>query len=131
MLAPLIEIAVLIAAGLILYRFHRQMLQALRRFDARNRARKIQEIRDRGDHLAHFRHTLQRAEEQVEEVSTIVVADERTGTDATRYLFEGEQFATKDDAERARQDKVRALARNFYLELPGALAQRRKDSRLH
>jgi len=130
-LQPLIEVVLLIAAGLLLYRFHRQMLAGLKRFDARNRARRVQEIHDRGDALAHFRHTLARAEEQVEPVSEIVVTDERTATDVTRYLFEGEQFQSRADAERVRADKVRALARKFYMELPAALAARRGDGRLN
>ena len=80
--------------------------------------------------LAHFRHTLARAEEQVEDVSEISVADPRTGTPVTRFLFEGEQFAMRSDAERVRAEKVRKLARDFYMELPAALAARRKDGKL-
>jgi len=41
------------------------------------------------------------------------MGDERTGTPVTRYLFEGEQFATRAEAERVRADKVRSLARTF------------------
>jgi len=37
----------------------------------------------------------------------------------------------KKDAENARADKVRALARKFYMELPAALAARRDDGRLN
>ena len=40
----------------------------------------------------------------------------------TRYVFEGEQFATRLEAERARAEKIRAIARAFYVELPAALA---------
>jgi len=130
-LYPLLEAAILILAGILIYRFHRPVLAALKRFDAQNRARQIQDLRDRTDQLAHFRHTLTRAEEQVETVGEIVVADTRTGTPVIRYLFEGEQFATKAEAENARAEKVRALARTFYLDLPAALAARRGDSRLN
>ncbi len=62
-----------------------------------------QEMRDRADSLAHFRHTLKLAEEQVEEVGEIDAIDERLGTPVTRYVFEGELFATRDEAEAARQ----------------------------
>jgi hypothetical protein len=39
-------------------------------------------------------------------------------------------FATCGEAERARADRVRKLARDFYLELPSALAARREDGKL-
>ena len=105
-------------------------MAALRRFDRQNQSRKVAELRDRTDILAHFRHTMARAEEQVEEVSEITVADERTGTPVTRFVFEGEHFATRGDAERVRADKVRKLARDFYMDLPAALAARREDGKL-
>jgi hypothetical protein len=130
-LYPLLQAAALILAGLLLYRFHRPILAALKQFDAENRARKVQELRDKTDALAHFRHTLSRAEEQVESVSEISLADARTGTPVTRFLFEGQRFATRTEAERVRAEKVRALARSFYLDLPAALAARRDDGRLH
>ncbi len=74
------------------------MLGAFRRFDARTRERIASEREDRADALAHFRHTLKLAEEQVEEVSTVTVPDERTGMPVTRYLFEGETFLREEDA---------------------------------
>jgi len=129
-LYPLLPITVLIVAGLFLYRYHRPVMAALKRFDRENRDRKVAELRDRTDMLAHFRHTIARAEEQVEEVGEISVSDARTGTQVTRFLFEGEQFATRGEAERVRADKVRKLARDFYLELPTALAARRQDGKL-
>jgi hypothetical protein len=55
----------------------------------------------------------------------------KTGTAVTRYTFEGERFATRRDAERVREERVRALARKFYMELPAALAARREDGRLN
>ena len=126
----LLTTAAVIFAGLLVYRYRAEIMTALRRFDRRNRDRIEQEIRDKTDSLAHFRHTLGRAEEQVEKVSEIVVSDSRTATPVTRFVFEGEQFATRTDAERVRADKVRALARTFYVELPAALAARREDGKL-
>jgi|SRR5579871_1577867 len=127
----LFEMAAVIIVGTLFYRYHRQVLARLRRFDAANRARREQEIRDRYDALAHFRHTLSRAEEQVEPVNEVELRDERTGTPVKRFVFEAETFATKAEAERVREAKVRALARNFYLELPRALAARPGDGRLN
>jgi hypothetical protein len=94
--------------------------------------RRIQDQeREKTDPLAHYRETLRTAEEQVEEVSELTVADARLGTPITHYIFEGEHFFQREDAERARAERVRAIARGFYVELPTALAQRRSDDKLH
>lgn len=114
----------LVLAAILAYRFHRGILGALSRFDARNVARKTQEARDRHDRLAHYRHTVQLAEEQVDVVTEIAVPDERTGSPVSRFLFAGEVFASREDAEAARQDAVVAKAREFYVELPAALSRR-------
>jgi hypothetical protein len=47
-----------------------------------------------------------------------------------RYLFEGEQFASEADALAVRSDKVLAIARGFYVDLPAALRARKEDDRL-
>jgi hypothetical protein len=119
-----------IIAGLLFYRFWPAIFAALKRFDDQNRARIESERRDRRDSLAHYRHTLSIAEEQVEEVGEIEVRDERTAVPVKRYLFEGERFAERREAEHARAEKVRALARKFYMELPAALAARKGDGKL-
>jgi uncharacterized protein (DUF1684 family) len=126
----LIFASLFILVGIVVYRFHRQIFEGLRRFDADNRARIESQFKDRSDATAHFRHTLGLAEEQVEPVSAVTVSDERTATPVTRYLFEGETFVDERDAKRAREDKVRAIARAFYVELPAALAARRGDGKL-
>ena len=126
----LLETALFLLAAILIYGFRDRIVARLSRFDASNRERIVNEQRDRADSLAHFRHTLSRAEEQVEAISELTVSDSRTGTPVTRYLFEGEQFATRMEAERARADKVRALARSFYMELPKALAERKGDGKL-
>jgi hypothetical protein len=125
----LVTTAVIIA-GLVAYRYQHVVLNALRRFDARNVKRIADQERERNDPVAHFRHTLETAEEQVETVSEISVSDPRTAMMVTRYVFEGEQFATRADAERVRAEKVRAIARGYYMDLPIALSERRKD-KLH
>jgi hypothetical protein len=130
-LRDLLTTSAFIAVMLVVYRFRHDIAAALARFDRRNVQRLADEQRDRSDPIAHFRHTLKVAEEQVEEVSEINVADERLGTPVTRFVFEGEQFASRFDAERVRAEKIRAIARGFYVELPRALAQRKQDDKLN
>jgi len=129
-MSDLIEVAVLIFAGLALYAARRPILAALRRFDARNIARRRQELADRHDQLAHYKHTLRLAEEQVEEIHEFAGQDERTAQPVTRYVFEGETYASRDEAEAARQQSIVAKARDFYVELPAALIHRGKG-KLH
>ena len=119
-----------VLAGILVYRYHREILAVFQRFDARNRARIEEEERDRSDNLAHFRHTLKLADEQVEQVSEVRYSDSRTATPLVAYIFEGQRFASRERAEEARADKVRAKARTFYTELPIALTSR-EDDRLH
>jgi len=96
--------------------FYRFGIPWLKRFDQANVARIAQQERDKADTNAHFRHALDVANEQVEEVQEI-----KTG-DLTRYLFEAEAFATKEEAEEMRAQRVGVVARRFYDELPAALA---------
>jgi len=131
LLRDLLTTSAFIAVMLVIFRFRHDIAAALARFDRRNVQRLADEQRDRSDPIAHFRHTLKVAEEQVEEVSEITVADERLGTPVTRFVFEGEQFASRFDAERVRAEKIRAIARGFYVELPRALAQRKQDDKLN
>jgi hypothetical protein len=129
-LENLVYASLFVLVCILVYRFHREILGGLRRFDAGNRARIEAQRKDRADATAHFRHTLGLAEEQVEPVSAITVSDERTATPVTRYVFEGETFADERDARRVREEKVRAIARSFYVELPAALAARGGDGKL-
>lgn len=131
MLRDLLTTSAFIAVMLVIYRFRHDIAAAFVRFDQRNIQRIQEQERDRSDPIAHFRHTLKVAEEQVEAVSEITVADERLGTPVTRYVFEGEQFASRFDAERVRAEKIRTIARGFYMELPKALAQRKRDDKLN
>jgi len=126
-MSRLVTTAIVLLAAIILLRFWPRILAWLRRFDAANVARIRQEQTDRNDQLAHFRHTLGTAEEQVEDVSEITELDTRTASSVTRYVFEGERFATRWEAEKARAQKIGDIARGFYRELPAALAHRGKD----
>ena len=96
--------------------FQRFGLPWLKRFDQANVARIAQQERDKADVNAHFRHALDVASEQVEEVQEI-----KTGG-AISYLFEAQAFASKEEAEDMRAQRVGVVARRFYDELPAALA---------
>ncbi|HJT43582.1 MAG TPA: hypothetical protein VJ750_08780 [Rhizomicrobium sp.] len=96
--------------------FYRFGLPRLKRFDQANVARIAQQARDKADANAHFRHALDVANEQVEEVQEI-----KTGQ-VTHYLFEAQVFATRAEAEGMRAQRVGVVARRFYDELPAALA---------
>jgi hypothetical protein len=65
------------------------------------------------------------AEEQVEDIQEMTVSDARLGTPTTHFVFEGEHFLTRDDAERVRAAKIGSIARQYYVELPRALAERK------
>lgn len=123
--------AAVLLATILIVRFWPRISGALKRFDADNVARIRQEHTDRRDQLAHFRHTLGRSEEQVEEVFEIDELDPRTATTVKRYVFEGERFATRMEAEKARAQKIGDIARGFYRELPAALRARKGDDRLN
>ena len=103
-----------------------RLLAPLKRFDARNRARRSEELQALFDGTAHYRQTMALAEEQVEAVEKIVMPDERTGENVTRYLFEGEQFASLRDAEAARMSAIAGKAREFYIDLDRTYLSRRR-----
>lgn len=128
MTRDLIFTALFIFAILLLV--HPRVLAAFRRFDTNNRARIDAELDDKRDSVAHFRHTLKLAEEQVEDVTSFTVPDERTGQPVTRFLFDGETFTNERDARLTREDQVRKIARGFYIDLPAALRARKGDDQL-
>ncbi len=130
-MSSLYTTAGLLLIAILVYRFRAEILAVLKHFDERNVARQEEEKRDRTDPVAHYKHTLRLANEQVEEVGELVERDERTGDDVTRYVFEGEKFATRREAEAARDTVVVAKARIFYRELPAALAARRGNDKLN
>jgi hypothetical protein len=130
-MSRLFAVAAALLVAILLVRLWPRIFAALKRFDAENVARIRQEQTDRNDQLAHFRHTLGRSEEQVEEIFEITELDSRTATAVTRYVFEGERFATRWEAEKARAQKIGDIARGFYRELPAALRARKSDERLN
>jgi hypothetical protein len=130
-MSELFTTAGLVLAAILVYRFRADILAVLKRFDERNVARIEEEQRDKSDPVAHFKHTLRLAGEQVEEVREIVEPDERTGNPVTRYIFGAEKFATREEAEESRNIVVVAKARIFYRHLPAALAARRDEDKLN
>jgi hypothetical protein len=98
--------------------FYKFAVPRLRKFDQDNVARIAQQARDKADANAHFRHALDIADEQVEEVQEARVGD------ITHYIFEAQAFATREEAEDMRARRVGVVARRFYDELPAALMAR-------
>lgn len=131
MIGDLVTTFCIIVAAIILYRFRAPIIDRLRRFDHENRLRIAQQEREGDDPVAHFRHALAIAEDQVEAISEIQVHDERLGTSVTRFLFLGEQFALRSEAEHARSEKIRAITRDYYRELPRALYARDEGKLRH
>lgn len=123
--------ALVALAGILLFWLWPRLSAAFKRFDDENRARIESQIRDRRDHTAHVRHTLEVAQEQVEEILEMTEPDMRTATPVKRYVFEGVVYAERDEAEKVRAQKIGDIARGFYRDLPAALAARRSDGRLN
>jgi len=118
--------AVLILFGVVLVcAFRYRIFAALRRFEANNALRRAEEARALFDRYAHYRQTVQFAEEEVEDVAKVTVPDERTGQPVARYIFLGEQFATRKEAEAARYAAVIERARDFYKDLDRIYLSRR------
>lgn len=122
--------ALVVTAAILLFWLGPRIAAAFRRFDEENRARIAGEIADRRDHTAHFRHTIEVAEQQVEEIVEVQDIDPRTATPVMRFVFEGVTYATRNEAEQVRAQKIGDIARGFYRDLPAALAARRRDGRL-
>ena len=116
-MSNLISVILIFFVGFLFYGFRRQIIGPFRRFEARNARRRAEEARALFDNHAHYRQTVQFAEEEIEEVAKIVVPDERTGERVTRYLFLGEQYGTRTEAEAARFAAVIEKAREFYKDL--------------
>ena len=107
-----------------LYRWGGPILQALRRFDARNAMRQQEQRAARFDPNAHYRETMRLAEEQVEEITEITDPGP-----VTRFLFNGEEYDRREDAEAARMIVVIEKARGFYVELDTIYLGRRGRAR--
>src|SRR5215469_2205018 len=107
--------ASIILACILFYRF---VMPALKRFDTENVERIARQEQDKSDPAAHVRHALAAAEEQVEPVTEIKVGD------LVQYLFETRIYLDREMAEEARAERIGAIARRFYAELPQAMGGR-------
>src|SRR5437868_2604601 len=101
-MSDLITVILIFFAGMLAYAFRHRILEPLRRFEARNTRRRAEEARALYDKHAHYRQTVEFAQEEIEEVSKITVPDERTGEPVARYLFLGDQYPTRSEAEAVR-----------------------------
>jgi hypothetical protein len=113
----LLILAIIFAVFAVFLAFRDRIVGALKRFDARNRARRAEEARALFDGYAHYRQTVELAEEQVEEVTKFRTTDVRTGEPVEGYIFLGVQYATRREAEAARHAAIVGKAREFYMEL--------------
>lgn len=113
----LLIVAVILAVAALFLAFRDRIVGALKRFDERNVARRAEEARALFDGYAHYRQTVELAEEQVEEVTKFRTTDARTGEPTDGYIFLGVQYATRREAEAARHAAIVGKAREFYMEL--------------
>jgi hypothetical protein len=125
-MSNLLTLALILFGMALLYGFRDRLLRALRSFDARNTKRRAEEARALMDRYAHYRQTVEFAEEQVEPVATLTVSDSRTGEPVTRYVFLGEEYATRKEAEASRHAAVIEKAREFYIDLDQIYLSRRR-----
>jgi hypothetical protein len=121
----LLTVAVIFALIALFMVFKDRIVGALKRFDARNTARRAEEARALFDNYAHYRQTMELAEEQVEEVQKFRTTDTRTSEPIERYVFEGVQYPTRREAEAARHEAIIGKAREFYMELDKMYLSRR------
>ena len=116
-LQNLLIVAIILAFAALFLVFRERIVGGLKRFEARNAARRAEEARALFDRYAHYRQTVELAEEQVEEVTKFRTKHARTGEPVERYIFLGVQYATRREAEAARHEAVLEKARAFYMEL--------------
>ena len=130
-MSNLIHVVLILCGVLLAVAAYKPLLRALRRFEARNAERRMQEFHSAMDQYAHYRQTIQLIEEHIEPVSPVPVHDERTGEPVTRYLFLGSLYATRKDAEGARYAIIIEKARDFYVDLDRVfLSPRRRHARM-
>ena len=116
----LLTLAAIFILAALAYRFRERLFAPLRRFEARNTARRAEEFQALFDRNAHYRQTVKLAEEQVEEVMKTSAVDPRTGHhyDHTRRYIEASPAADASMRQRIYSDnalgvypRLRALCR--------------------
>lgn len=124
-MSGLLSLLVMFLGAALIYAFRRRIIGALQRFEARNALRRAEEARALFDKYAHYRQTIQSAEEEIEPVAKLTVPDERTGEAVDRYLFLGVIYASRNEAEAVRRAAVVEKAREFYIDLDRIFLSRR------
>jgi hypothetical protein len=123
-LSQFLWLGVLFIVGALLYRYWRDIVRGLKRFDAKNAARQQEEWNALFDSSAHYRQTVKLAEEQFEPVQEYPYSDPRTGMKMTRFVFQGEDYETREHAEAARRAAIIERARAFYIEMDTIMLRR-------
>ena len=94
--------------GMIVWRiWGERMMKAVRRFDQRRRDADLQAYVDRMNPNAHFRQSV----DQIGEATPAIVPVENGAT------WNGETYATREEAEAARWRHIITEARRFYIDL--------------
>ncbi|HXJ01637.1 MAG TPA: hypothetical protein VNH44_10460 [Micropepsaceae bacterium] len=124
-MSDLVTVILVFLVGMLIYGFRRRLLEPLRRFETRNARRRAEEARALYDKHAHYRQTVEFAQEEIEEVAKITARDERTGEPVARYLFLGDRYPTRSEAEAVRFAMVIEKAREFYKDLDRLYLARR------
>ena len=129
-MSNLIQVVLVLSGVLLAVGTYKPLRRMLRRFEAKNAERRMQEFQSALDQYAHYRQTIQLIEEQIEQVSSVTVSDERTGQPVTRFTFLGDLYATRKEAEAARYAAVIEKAREFYIDLDRVFLSRRYRARM-
>ena len=111
-------------AGALLFKWRKEIVLKLKRFDARNAARRQEEFQALFDPNAHYRQTLRLVEEQFEPVQEYRDPDPRTGVKLPRFVFLGVDYDTREEAEAARRKAIIDQARAFYIEMDTNILRR-------
>jgi hypothetical protein len=103
-----------------------RVVAALRRHDQRRRDADLRAYFDRMNPNAHFRQTVDQIGEATPAVEPLSPAN---GPRDLRAKWNGEIYATREDAEAARWRHIITQARTFYVDLDRAYGNRIRASR--
>jgi hypothetical protein len=123
-LSQFLLLAAAFIAGALLYKWRKDIVLRLKRFDARNAARREEEWQALFDPNAHYRQTLRLVEEQFEPVQEYRDPDPKTGVKLPRYVFLGVDYDTRAEAEAARRKAIIDRARAFYIDMDTMVLRR-------
>jgi hypothetical protein len=113
---------VAVLLGMIAWRIWGERVRAaLRRFDQRRRDADLQACFDRMNPNAHFRQSVDQISDATPAVEPFATAE---GAADPRAVWNGEIYATREEAEAARWRHVITEARMFYIDLDRAYNNR-------